>query len=254
MMYHFAITEPFNLNWKYAAPKDFDTLEYHLKPGLSIELSGIANGPNKFSIGAYLADGNHREKFNNEILPARSSERVEKAFQKEEVSCFFSAGDAKDLKELFDKEKFICRSVTVKSEEHGDDFFALPTDEYNLVLDFFSEVGVQQVADIKESRVLFEGLHSSARKEARDEMRREQRSKITGRSKVTEKKMKINAAIGGTLLGIAGVLKIGSRQLMKKGFFGIIGGIIMGVIAAALSLTGVRLLTGAGDFFAEGML
>lgn len=254
-MYHFSIIEPFNLNWKYVAPKDFGTLEYFLKPGLSVELSNISNGPSKFLIGSFLADGNFPSKFANEILPARSSERIVQAFTKEEVSVFFSPKDAEELKELFAKEEFICRTVKVKSAEHGTDLFALPPDEFALVMDFFSEVDVQQTADVKASREIFEDLRTSAEREIQHRVTNEQRATILGgRTKDMEKKMKIKAYVGSAFVLFSGVTNFVAKKLKDKGFAGAVSAICLKIVSSVTGIFGIKLLGNAIETYAEGMI
>lgn len=253
-MYRFAITDPFNINWKYAVPKDFDTLEVFLKPGLSIVLSEISNGPKRFAIGAYLAGGPDRKRFNSEILPGRSMERVEKAFKDDNVSAFFGAKEAKELQELFESEKFICRKVEINSTEYANNLFGLPRDEYALVLDFFTETGVQQVADIKASRELFEDLKETANKEAKEEYRRERKAGMTGATKTQRKKNRREGWIGGGFIFVAAVSRMIGKALSEHGFFGKLAGIGLSLVATACSLTGVRLMANVAENYSEGLL
>jgi hypothetical protein len=254
VMYQYSIVLPFDLNWKYVAPSNFETLEYFVTPTVSLALSKITNGPNNFAIGAYLVGGLDKKRFANEFMPIRSNERIRLAFNKEEVSCFFTEGEAKELELLFAENKFICHKVEVMKNGSSEDLFKLDEDEFEEVMKVFGKLGVHQIMDVANEQETFETLRSDMYNEAYTKAKKEFNQYQMESRHMTTRKLKRMAMAGTALLAIAVGLRYVSKALMGKGVFGTIAGIGTYVLSMISGIGGFKLMNSVAENYDEGVI
>lgn len=253
-MYHYSILEPFKFNWKYAAPKSFTEMEYFITPTLSIGVDRMSNGKNDFAIGAYLTESKNTTLFANEYLVKRSQERVKLAFDKEEISVFFTPKEAEEMDLLFEEERFIARQVKVYSNNIAVDVFSLSETDFSLVMEVFSELGVQQSINFKTEKESFEDLRKDMYEQAFHKAKEAFTKTRSKREFVTKKKLYTQAAVGASLLLSSATLGVISKKLVTKGFFGIIGSGVAKLASVVCGIAGLKFVNGATDYYTEGVV
>lgn len=253
-MYHYSILQPLKLNWKYTAPRSFTEMELFITPTLSLGIERMSNGKNDFSIGAYLTGGMDRGAFDNIYLVKRSTERVQAAFNKEEVSVFFTPTEAQEMEKLFEDERFIARQVRVMKNGQTADLFALDEEDFERVMTTFTEMGVQQSIDFQTEREAFTNLrtdmYEAAFKEAKTAFF--QRNKLQER--VTKKELYIQGGMGGALIIGGALLKKAGKILMTKGFFGALAGGLCYLASTICGIVGLKCVNGAAEYYTQGVV
>lgn len=252
-MYHYALLEPFALNWKYVAPKSFTELEVFLNPGLSIVIDRISSGKNDFAIGAYLTESKNKKLFADEFLVRRSIERINRTFAIDEVSAFFTPAEADELKALFEEERFIAKDIKVYKEGEEVDIFKLDEDDFSDVMTMFVDMGVRQTLEFGEQGEMFETLRTDMYEQAYEKAKKAYAAK-SPKGKTTRKTLykKVAVGIGGVFAGA--VLKQVSKKLMTKGIWGIAAGALINVTSLIVGLIGVRAVDSNIDYYSEGVI
>lgn len=253
-MYHYSILQPFNLNWKFTAPKSFTELEYFLTPSLSIGIDRMSNGKNDFAVGAYLTGGMNRTLFTNEHLVKRSDERTKNAFDKEDVSVYFTPAEAKDIEALFTEERFIARQIKIYKNGNPRDLFALDEDDFSKVMEAFVELGIQQSIDFKTEKESFEDLRGDMYQEAYKKARESFSNQMKKRERVTKKELYKQVGIGSGCVIVGGLLKNANRVLRTKGFFGFVAGAVCNLASVVVGMIGMRHVDGAVSYYTDGVV
>lgn len=253
-MYSYSIVLPFKMNWKYAAPKTFETIEYFITPTISLGLTGIVNGKNQFAIGAFLVEGQNKKRFTEEFLPKRSQERINKAFAQEEISCFFTEAEAKELTTVFEEEKFICHRVEILQNGKEVDLFSINEEDFELVLKVLAELGVQQVLDIKSERESFETLRTDMYDKAYQKARNEFMDRYDRTKYPSGTKWRRVALVGSGFMVLAVALRYASKFLIGKGIAGTFFGFIAYAASMVSGIFGFKLLNTFVDTIDEGVI
>jgi hypothetical protein len=153
--------KPLQLPWMYVSPSGSRGLDYHLSPDLFIRMEGIIAGNMEFVVSHVVlglegieVDAIQAEHiFKSEFLPAKSKERVIKAFKDEQSSCFFQTRHMEWLQKHFDENNFISTDVTVYYKDKKiEDVASLPAKEFKLAYHALDDLGAVQIMPLKENR------------------------------------------------------------------------------------------------------
>ena len=179
---NYIIMEPLKLDWTKVSPAHFTALDYHLTEDLFIRFEGLhvltatnVKGEEKkihekedFLVGLHcLVASEHdlqsgdtspaelEHKFNTEIMPLKTWERINKAFSKRgpEISCFFGEREMRYFENEFEEQFINCSSLTIhKKNGKVDDIAQLGKEDYKIVMDLFELMHVQATVDMKQSK------------------------------------------------------------------------------------------------------
>jgi hypothetical protein len=255
-MRNFSIVEPFKLDWRLAAPRDFETLELFITPQVSMVFHNITNGKTPFKIGAYLMeDPNKVKQFMVELMPQRSQARIEKAFKDEEVSAFFTLEDAKGLETLFEEEGFICRQIEVLYDGHPVSIPELPEAEFEKVIRTFAELRVVSTMDFQKQWEGIEEQIDDIREDVARGMRKRQAERDAKTVGMTKRTMTMRGALSAVLIGVSAVTAgISKRILSDTGWKKKVAGVALGLISAATGIAGKHLADNVMEHVRKGLV
>ncbi|PGQ88243.1 hypothetical protein [Priestia megaterium] len=263
---NYIIMHPFQLPWRFVSPAHFKGLDYHLSPDLTIRLEGLysstvrVNEKNQivsdpedmellvgveiftsYSEDHFNATGLNAERiFNNEIMSAKSKERINKAFadKNDQLTCFFTESQMNHFQELFESTFYFCSSVTVLyNGKEINDIAELPQKEYKLALAAFAELQVQATIDYKKSKEELEGAYSEylEKKVAKEDVKQQQ--SILDRLKNKGVKKGILKAFGA--LAVGSISWLVKRKLIDSGgWVGSVAAVLIGVAGVGFELYG----------------
>lgn len=245
----YMIIEPFNLPWAHVSPANEQGLEYHLSPHLSILIDGIVSGEDKFLISHFLLqldnietnelEGEHI--FRTEMLPAKSKERIKRAFDDDETTCFFSTRQMENLQKLFESKNFM--SYEVKVVYGGtvvDDVVELPKSAFDLVIEAFEELHVQGTFDFKKHKEDLEEDYRKALETKVSSIEEKSQGNLWSRMKKKGLRKKLAMAMGCLTIGVAGF--IGRRMIEPGGMRNTAFSVILGVIGIAAEMYGRNMM------------
>ena len=255
-MKNFAIIEPFNLDWRMTAPKDFETLEYFVTPEVSLVFHQVTSGGKLFKIGAYIMqDPNKAQQFNAEYMPQRSQERIEQAFKDENISVFFSLEDGKGLSATFQEEKFICRKLEVHYNGLAISVPELPEAEFHKVIEVFSQLKVVSIMDFQKNWEGIEEEIDNIREEVARGMRKESAKRDMKMMGTTKKSMTVRGIVGAGLMVASTILGGYSKKFAKAEKKGkLFASAIMGIGALVCGMAGKNMLTRVVEQVQKGLV
>ena len=249
MIKRYGIIQPFNLDWRLVAPRDFDTLELFLSPTLSIVFKDIiatrAEGGKagaQFRIGAYIMqDPNAHTRFLRDVMPQRSNERIESAFKDDTISVFFTLEEGEGLRELFQQQQFICRSLEVHHNGRYCDFARLARTEFEKVVQSFVDLFVVGIVPFDEIDTMIKNMQAdieeSAFRRAKEDLEKKQ-----AKNPPTKKRLWTKAGIAAALVAGGVAMAAVGHHLMKGGkWWGYLAGGLCKLVSVGLGLAGKQL-------------
>lgn len=255
-MKNFAIVEPFGLDWKYVMPHDYETLEYCVTPTVSVLFHKITNGKNPFHIGSFIMeDASRRAQFNNEIMPQRSQERIERAFKDEEISVFFALEDAKALDVLFKEEGFICRRLEVREHGRPVDILNLDEADFNKVVMLFGEWKVMATTDFDKQWENITEEAAEIREEIAKGMRQKQAARDEKAMGVTKKTLIQRSALATGLIALGtAAAAIGKAMFERKTKLTFVVGLVSSLVSVVAGNAGRKLTGEVLEHVGKGMI
>lgn len=242
----YAIMKPIQLPWMFVSPSGLKGLDFHLAPDLFIRLEGIISGEQEFIVGHFVlqVEGFEVDEltaeqiFMNEYLPAKSKERINKAFKDGQNSCFFTMKQMEQLQVLFGAKNFMSYDVSVYYKDRKvEDVPSLPPDEFKKISKAFSELDVFGKDSWKETQQEREEKYDQVYMQKTAELEDKQKKSLW--EKVKGKGMRKRAGFAfGTI--VAGALAfVAQRKLADRGgILAMVGSVIVGSAAVILELYG----------------
>lgn len=240
------IMKPIQLPWMYVSPAGMRGLDYHLSPDVYIRLEGIITGDQEFNIGHTVLGIEGLEVnelqaesiFVNEYLPAKSKERVIRAFKDEQSSCFFTTRQMEHLQALFEQHNFMSYSVTVYYRDRKvEDIPSLPRKEYKLVSQAFDDLNVAKQMDYKENREESEQRYEESYKKTAELEEMQIKKSLWAKVRNKGIKKKISMAIGSVAIGVTAV--IAQHKLTERGgAISLIAALLIGTAGVFMELYG----------------
>lgn len=246
----FQITVPFQLDWKYVVPYDYETLEYFLTPELSLIFKGIVAGRRPFYIGAHIdrAEKN-RKKFAQEVMPQRSQERIQRSFKDETISAFFTLQEAKVFEVLFKEEEFICRHIEIHHNGRQVTMPELLPEDFDLVESKFVEMKVSAPFEFSRDGNTYSNVYHNMYEKIDQTIRndRARRQNIT-----KEEAIKKSAVATGLILISATCAGISRKLFARGGWIGFVGGIACAGLSVACGVIGKGFAEDSLDYLRKG--
>lgn len=245
----FQITVPFQLNWRYVVPKDYETIEYFLTPNLSLVMSGIVAGRKPFYIGAELplSKGN-KKKFMEEVLPQRSQERINRSFS-EEISAFLTLEEAKQFEELFKEQEFICRRIEVHYFGRQLELPELPPEDFHLASDKLIEMKAILPLDFETEGSTVKNIYDHCN-DRNAKYWRDRQAKRQNMTKDTAVKKSVIAM--GLVMVSAACAGVSRRLFMVGGWWGIAGGLLCAGLSVAAGVLGRGFVEDSMEYLRKG--
>jgi hypothetical protein len=254
-MTEFAVITPFSLNWKFVVPHDYERLEYFVTPRVSLLFHEITNGKQDFVIGSFLINESNKDKFMNEILPQRSNQRIQKAFEDENVSAFLNREDAEICEQLFRNEGFFCHRLSILLDGTPVDLRTLPADEFYETIETLSALKVVSVMDFEENATEIADMVTETRKLIEEGIRKEESRKRSEKKGFTKRVANIRGALGTASMVASVACGIGAKKMVRKG--GLLGFAIASVctiLGFGFASIGKSLAGDSIQYYMQGMV
>lgn len=241
----YGILHPFNLDWRMVAPRDFDTLEYFITPTLSVLFKDIIATKGKggaFRIGSYIMqDPTAHTRFLRDVLPQRSQERIETAYNNPDFSAFFTLEEGEGLRLLFEENGFICKNVLVNVNGNPIDLNALNQNDFRKVVDVFSDLhvlGMMHFQDVGDTlKNMQQIMEEAGYRRAMQDVEKKQANATPTKKKLWQ----TGGMAAACLAGSAVLVEVGRRMLKSGGWKGWLVGGLCSVVGIGLGLIGKKM-------------
>jgi hypothetical protein len=254
-MKNYTIMTPFTLDWRLAAPRDYETLEYFVTPELSFIFHKITNGQADFHIGSFFVDHAFRDKFLREIMPQRSQERIKEAFRNPEISAFFTLDEAALLEKTFSDKGFICRRVEILYNGSKVTLPDLPPEEFSKMIKECARLHMMIPIDLEHDGHVMENMFDEVQDKVTRRVLKEQVDREAARRGMTKKKLTLRCLLSGALLAVSTASFAFGRKLFNKGGkLGFFGGVGCSIVSMLTGILGKKLADEAVDYFRKGMI
>jgi hypothetical protein len=242
----YMVMRPIQLPWMYATPSGLKGLDYHLSPDLFIRMEGILTGDKEFNIshiilaleGVEVNELQAEHIFLNEYLPAKSKERIAKAFKDEQVSCFFTVKHMEYLQKLFESQNFMSYDISVYYKDRKvEDIPTLPPKEFKLISQVFDDLDVLQKLSHKENRKEIEEKYEECYREKIAATEDQVKKNLWKQIQHTDLKKHIGKAVGSVAFGIAAVI-LQQMLTSRGGIISITAAFVVGTLGVFMELYG----------------
>lgn len=243
----YGIMRPIQLPWMYVSPSGLKGLDLHLTPDVFVRLEGIISGEQEFVIGHFILSAVEKMEVDeltaehiwmSEYFPAKSKERIAKAFKDEQNSCFFTMKQMEALQELFSTRNFMAYDVTVfYKDQKIEDIASLPEKEFKSVSKAFDELDVFRKDSWKDNKVEYEAKREQVYHEKTAELEQKQKKGLWEKVRGKGFRKRVGIAFCSAIIGVAGF--IAQRKLAERGGpISLIAAMVVGTIGVFAELYG----------------